>query len=60
MLYLQSHANGHTARIGVDTAWGGAIVEVSMDGVNFVNATIPGAKCNRRCMTAPTSTRGRT
>jgi len=38
MLYLQSHANGHTARIGVDTAWGGAIVEVSMDGVNFVNA----------------------
>jgi len=38
MLYLQSHANGHTARIGVDTAWGGAIVEVSLDGTNFVNA----------------------
>jgi hypothetical protein len=37
VLYLQSHANGHTVRIGLDTAWGGAIVEVSMDGTNFVN-----------------------
>ncbi len=36
-LYLESRANGHTARIGLDTAWGGAIVEVSMDGTNFVN-----------------------
>jgi hypothetical protein len=38
VLYLQSHANGHTARIGLQTIWGGAIVEVSMDGTNFVNA----------------------
>jgi hypothetical protein len=38
VLYLQSRANGHTARIGLDTAWGGAIVEASMDGNNFVNA----------------------
>jgi hypothetical protein len=38
ILYLQSHGNGHTARIGIDTAWGGAIVEASMDGTNFVNA----------------------
>ena len=38
VLYLESQANGHTARIGVDTAWGGAIVEASMDGTNFVNA----------------------
>ena len=37
-LYLESHANGHTARIGVETAWGGSIVEVSLDGTNFVNA----------------------
>jgi hypothetical protein len=37
VLYLQSQANGHVARIGLDTAWGGAIVEVSMDGTNFVN-----------------------
>jgi Bacterial Ig domain len=38
VLYLQSHGNGHTARIGLDTAWGGAIVEISLDGTNFVNA----------------------
>ncbi len=38
VLYLQSYSNGHAARIGLDTAWGGAIVEVSLDGVNFVNA----------------------
>jgi hypothetical protein len=38
VLYLQSTANGHTARIGLDTKWGGAIVEVSLDGTNFVNA----------------------
>jgi hypothetical protein len=38
VLYLQSHANGHIARIGLDTAWGGSIVEVSLDGTNFVNA----------------------
>jgi hypothetical protein len=38
VLYLQSVANGHTARIGLDTKWGGAIVEVSLDGTNFVNA----------------------
>src|SRR5215469_357445 len=38
LLYLEAHANGHTARIGADTNWGGAIVEASLDGVNFVNA----------------------
>jgi hypothetical protein len=38
VMYLQSYANGHTARIGLNTAWGGAIVEVSLDGTNFVNA----------------------
>lgn len=37
VLYLQAQANGHTARIGLDTAWGGGIVEVSLDGTNFVN-----------------------
>jgi Big-like domain-containing protein len=42
VLYLQSHANGHTARIGLDTAWGGAIIEVSLDGTNFVNHDDPG------------------
>ena len=38
ILYLQSYANGHLARIGLDTHWGGSVVEVSMDGTNFVNA----------------------
>jgi len=37
ILYLQSTVNGHTARIGLNTAWGGSIVEVSLDGTNFVN-----------------------
>jgi Big-like domain-containing protein len=38
VLYLQSYSTGHTARIGLETAWGGSIVEVSLDGTNFVNA----------------------
>lgn len=38
VLYLQSYSSGHTARIGLETAWGGSIVEVSLDGTNFVNA----------------------
>ncbi len=38
VLYLQSYSSGHTARIGLNTAWGGSIVEVSLDGTNFVNA----------------------
>ena len=35
---MQSYSSGHTARIGFETAWGGSIVEVSLDGTNFVNA----------------------
>ena len=38
IVYLTSVSGGHTARIGLNTAWGGAIVEVSLDGVNYVNA----------------------
>jgi len=38
VLYLQSYSSVHTARIGLETAWGGSIVEVSLDGTNFVNA----------------------
>lgn len=37
-LFLQSALNGHTARIGLETQWGGSIVEVSFDGTNVVNA----------------------
>jgi hypothetical protein len=36
--YLQAYSGGHTARIGLDAAKGGSIVEVSLDGTNFVNA----------------------
>lgn len=38
VLYLQSYQAGHTARIALNLAWGGAIVETSLDGTNFVNA----------------------
>jgi hypothetical protein len=35
--YLTSKSGNHTARIGLNTAWGGSIVEVSLDGINYVN-----------------------
>ena len=38
ILYLQTVLHGHTARIGLETNWGGSIVEISMDGTNVVNA----------------------
>jgi len=37
IVYLTSTSGGHTARIGLNTAWGGSIVEVSLDGVNYVD-----------------------
>ena len=37
VLYLESTANTDTARIGLETQWGGSIVEVSLNGTNFVN-----------------------
>lgn len=38
IVYLTSTSGGHTARIGFRNGWGGSIVEVSLDGTNFVNA----------------------
>jgi len=38
VLYLQANANGHSARIGVDTRWGGAVTDVTYDGASLVNA----------------------
>jgi len=38
VLYLESSSGSDTARIGLETKWGGSIVEVSLNGVNFVNA----------------------
>jgi hypothetical protein len=37
VLYIESHSGSDTARIGLETAWGGSIVEVSLNGTNFVN-----------------------
>lgn len=37
MLYLESDSGTDVARIGLNTLWGGSIVEVSLNGTNFVN-----------------------
>ncbi|HET6177300.1 MAG TPA: hypothetical protein VFE61_10225 [Candidatus Sulfotelmatobacter sp.] len=37
VLYLESGSTTDTARIGLQTSWGGSIVEVSLNGTNFVN-----------------------
>ncbi len=38
LLYLESSSGADVARVGMQTAWGGSIVEVSLNGENFVNA----------------------
>lgn len=37
VLYIESSGGDHMARIGMETAWGGSITEVSLDGTNYVN-----------------------
>jgi Bacterial Ig domain len=37
VLYLESGTATDTSRIGLETNWGGSIVEVSLNGTNFVN-----------------------
>jgi hypothetical protein len=37
VLYLESGSATDVARIGLETNWGGSIVEVSLNGINFVN-----------------------
>jgi hypothetical protein len=37
VLYLESGTATDTARIGLETTWGGSIVEVSLNGTEFVN-----------------------
>jgi hypothetical protein len=37
ILYLESDSGTDIARIGLQTIWGGSIVEVSLNGTNFVN-----------------------
>jgi len=36
-LYLESDSGADVARIGLNMLWGGSIVEVSLNGTNFVN-----------------------
>jgi len=42
LLVLQNQTSTETIRISLDTARGGSIVEVSLNGTNFVNAYDPG------------------
>ena len=37
MLYLESDSGTDVARVGLQTLWGGSIVEVSLNGTNFAN-----------------------
>jgi hypothetical protein len=42
MIYLNAQAGTDVARVGLLKAWGGAITEVSLNGVNYVNHDDPG------------------
>ena len=42
VLYLESNSGPDTARVGLETLWGGSIVEVSLNGTNFVNMSDTG------------------
>ncbi len=37
VLYLESDSGKDVSRIGLQTLWGGSIVEVSLNGTNFIN-----------------------
>jgi hypothetical protein len=37
LLVMQNQTSTDTVRIGLETTWGGSIVEVSLNGTNFVN-----------------------
>src|ERR1700693_2942689 len=41
MLYLEATTANETTRVGLLTTWGGSAVEVSVNGVNIVNANDP-------------------
>ena len=42
VLYLESQSATDIARVGLETRWGGSIVEVSLNGANFVNSSDTG------------------
>ena len=37
LVYLEADTGSETARVGLETQWGGTVVEVSLNGTNFVN-----------------------
>src|SRR2546426_10959639 len=37
LVYLEADTGNETARVGLETQWGGTVVEVSLNGTNFVN-----------------------
>ena len=42
LLILENQTATETVRIGLETVWGGSIVEVSLNGTNYVNRSDPG------------------
>jgi hypothetical protein len=42
MLFMEADSGSEVARVGLLTTWGGSITEVSLNGLNFVNANDPG------------------
>jgi N-acetylmuramoyl-L-alanine amidase len=42
MLVLETDKSSETVRVGLRKAWGGSIVEVSLNGTNYVNSDDPG------------------
>ena len=42
MLFMEADTGEEMARVGLLTSWGGSITEVSLNGVNYVNANDPG------------------
>jgi len=56
ILYLESFSSGHIARVGLNTAWGGSIVEVSIDGTISSMRMTQGEKSSRHSMMEPNNT----
>ena len=42
MLYLETDTSAETTRIGLQKSWGGSIIEVSLNGTDYVNNDDPG------------------
>ena len=42
MLFMEAQSGSEVARVGLLTTWGGSVTEISLNGLNFVNANDPG------------------